>query len=121
MLPGKRRSTEEKNASSDKANSTTKVGNRKFKGFIPQQLARAISEAISCLYVGNKKAPSDNQGNGDNKFVGALRPPKPSTGIDGTLDTTLMCQYCIDIDHELDNCKWLQHKLTANVQPYRVL
>ena len=64
-----------------------------------------------CLYVANKKTALDNLGNDGKKFVGTPRPPKPSMGIDGSLDTTFTCQYCKDTGHELDNCKWLQCKL----------
>ena len=38
--------------------------------------------------------------------------PKPSMVVDGSLDTNLMCQYCKDTGHELENCKQLQNKLT---------
>ena len=66
-----------------------------------------------CLYVGSMKTPLDNQGNGGNKFAGTPRPPKSSMGIDGSLDTALMCWYCKDINHKLDNFKWLQCKLAC--------
>ena len=80
-------------------------------GVSPQQLVTAISQAMSCLYVGNKKTPPSNANSG-NKFMGTPRPPKPSAGVDGSLDNNLMCRYCKDTGHELDNCKWLQNKLT---------
>ena len=74
------------------------------------QLVTAISQAMSCLYVGNKKTPPSNTNSG-NKFMGTPRPPKPSAGVDGLLDNNLMCWYCKDTRHKLDNCKWLQNKL----------
>ena len=51
----------------------------------PQQLVTAILQAMSCLYVGNKKTPPSNTNSG-NKFMGTPRPPKPLTGVDGSLD-----------------------------------
>ena len=39
-----------------------------------QQLVNAISQAMSCLYVGNKKTPDSNSSNGGKKFVGTPRP-----------------------------------------------
>ena len=33
-------------------------------GVIPQQLVNAISQAMSCLYVGDKKAPSNTSNSG---------------------------------------------------------
>ena len=75
-----------------------------------QQLITAISQAMSCLYVGNNKTPPSNTNSG-NKFMGRPRPPKPSAGVDGSLDNNLMCWYFKDTGHELENCRWLQNKL----------
>ena len=77
----------------------------------PQQLVSAISQAMSCLYVGNKKTLSNNPSNGSKKLVGTHRPSKLSVGIDGSLDVNLMCWYSKDTGHGFDNCKWLQQKL----------
>ena len=41
------------------------------------------------------------------------RPPKPSVGVDGSLDTNLTCWYCKNTAYELDNCEQLQCKLTC--------
>ena len=79
-------------------------------GVSPQQLVTAISQAMSCLYVGDKKTTPSNT-SGGNKFMGTPRPPKPSAGVDWSLDNNLTCQYCKDTGHELENCKWLQNKL----------
>ena len=73
-------------------------------GVSPQQLVTAISQAMSCLYVGDKKTQPS-------KFMGIPRPPKPSAGIDGSLDNNLTCWYCKDTRHELENCRWLKNKL----------
>ena len=75
-----------------------------------QQFVNAIMQAMPCLYMGNKKTPPSTT-NSDKKFMGTPRPPKPSAGVDGFLDNNLMCWYCRDTRHELDNCKWLQNKL----------
>ena len=65
---------------------------------------------MSCLYVGDKKAqPSKNDGG--NKFMGITRPPKPSAGVDGSLDNNLTCWYCKDTRHELENCRQLKNNL----------
>ena len=48
-------------------------------GVSPQQLVTAISQAMSCLYVGDKKI-QPNKTNSGSKFMGILRPPKPSAG-----------------------------------------
>ena len=75
-----------------------------------QELVNAILQAMSCLYVGDKKPLPSNSGK---KFVGTPRPPKPSVGVDGSLDNNLTCWYCKDTGHKLDNCKWLQKKLAC--------
>ena len=65
---------------------------------------------MSCLNVGDKKTLT-NTNNSGKIFMGTPRPPKPSVGVDGSLDTNLTCQYCKDTGHELDNCKQPQKKL----------
>ena len=61
-------------------------------GVSPQQLVgsgkallTAILQAMSCLYVGDKKTQPSKTDSG-NKFMGIPRPPKPSAGVDGSLD-----------------------------------
>ena len=66
---------------------------------------------MSCLYVGNKKTPTSNTNNSGKKFMGMPRSPKPSMGVDGSLDINLTCQYCKDTAHKLENYKWLQNKV----------
>ena len=80
-------------------------------GVSPQQLVSAITQAMSCLYVSNKKNPMENNSNSGKKFMGTPRPPKPLVGVDGSLDNNLTCWYCKDTGHKLDNCKQLQNKL----------
>ena len=75
-----------------------------------QQLVTEISQAMSCLYVGDKKTQPSKSDSG-NKFMGRPRPPKPSAGVDGSLDKKLTCQYCKDTGHELENCRQLKSKL----------
>ena len=79
-------------------------------GVSPQQLVTAISQAMPCLYVGDKKNPPSKVNSG-NKFMGIPRPPKPSAGVDGSLDKNLTCQCCKDTRHKLENCRWLKNKL----------
>ena len=81
-------------------------------GVSPQQLVTAISQAMSCLYVGDKTI-QPNKTNSGSKFMGIPRPPKPSAGVDGSLDSNLTCQYCKDTGHELENCCWLKNKLAC--------
>ena len=76
-----------------------------------QQLVNAISQAMSCLYVGDKKTLVNNNSNSGKKFMGTPRPPKPSVEVDGPLVNNLTCQHCKDTRHKLDNCKQLQNKL----------
>ena len=80
-------------------------------GVSSQQLVYVISKAMSWLYVGAKKTPTENTNNGGKKFMGTPRPPKPSMGVDGSLDINLTYQYCKDTRHELENCKQPQNKL----------
>ena len=77
-----------------------------------QQLVNVILQGMFCLYVGDKKTPVNNNSNSGKKFMGTCRPPKPSVGVDGSLDNNLICQYCKDTGHKLDNCKQLQNKLS---------
>ena len=73
-------------------------------GVSPQQLMTVISQAMSCLYVGDKKTQPSKIKSGS-KFMGIPRPPKPS------LDNNLTCWYCKDTGHELENCRQLKNKL----------
>ena len=50
-------------------------------GVSPQQLVTVITQAMSCLYVGDKETLSNS--NSGKKFMGTPRPPKPSVGVDG--------------------------------------
>ena len=75
------------------------------------QLVSAITQVMSCLYVGDKKTPMENNSNTGKKFMRTPRPPKPLVGVDGSLDNNLTCQYCKDTRHELENCKQLQNTL----------
>ena len=79
-------------------------------GVSQQQLVMAISQAMSCLYVGDKKTQPSKTDRG-NKFMGIPRLPKPSAGVDGSLDNNLTCQYCKDTRHELKICRQLKNKL----------
>ena len=47
----------------------------------PQQQVTAISQAMSCLYVGNKKTPVDTKEKGSKQFVRKSRPPKPARWV----------------------------------------
>ena len=75
-----------------------------------QQLVKAITQAMSCMYVGTKKSVSDQETKG-NQFLGTNRPPELSKGLDGSLDPNLTCQYCKDTGHEKENCRQLQKKI----------
>ena len=79
-------------------------------GVSPQQLVTAILQAMSCLYVGDKKTWPSKIKSGS-KFMGIPRPPKPSAGVDGSLDNNLTCWYCKDMGYELENCRQLKNKL----------
>ena len=79
-------------------------------GVSPQQLVTAISQAMSYLYVGDKKTQPSKTDSG-NKFMGIPRPPRPSAGVDGSLDNRLTCWYCKDTGHELENCRQLKNEL----------
>ena len=81
-------------------------------GVSPQQLVTAILQAMSCLYVGDKKTQPSKIKSGS-KFMGIPRPPKPSAGVDGSLDNNLTCRYCKDTRHELENCRQLKNKLAC--------
>ena len=82
-------------------------------GVSSQQLVNAIFQAMSCLYVGTKKTPTDNTSNSGKKCMGTTRPPKPSMGVDGSLDVNLTYWYCKDTSHKCENCKWLQNKIAC--------
>ena len=68
-------------------------------GVSPQQLMKAITQAMSCMYVGAKK-PASTQDIKGKPFLGTTRPPKLSKGLDGSLDPNLSCQYCKDTGQE---------------------
>ena len=72
-----------------------------------QQLVKAITQAMSCMYVDTKKLASDQETKGK-PFLGTSRPSELSKGLDGSLDPNLSCQYCKDISHEKENCRQLQ-------------
>ena len=76
-------------------------------GVSPQQLVIVITKAMSCLYVGDKKTPMENNSNSCKKFIGTPRPPKPSVEVDGSLNNNLTCWYCKENGHELGSCSKL--------------
>ena len=57
----------------------------------PQQLVTTISQAMSCLYVGEKKTPMENNNNSGKKFMRMPRLPKPLAGVNDSLDNNLTC------------------------------
>ena len=82
-------------------------------GIDTQQLVKAITQAMSCMYVGTKKLASDQETKGK-PFLGTSRPSELSKGLDGSLDPNLSCRYCKDTSHEKENCRWLQKKLARD-------
>ena len=82
-------------------------------GIDTQQLVKAITQAMSCMYVGTKKLASDQETKGK-PFLGTSRPSELSKGLDGSLDPNLSCQYCKDTGHEKENCRQLQKKLARD-------
>ena len=89
-------------------------------GVSPQQLVTTILQAMSCLYVGDKRTHPSKIESGS-KFMGIPRPPKPSAGVDGSLDNNLTCQYCKDTGHELENCRQLKNKLAHEHAAMQIL
>ena len=59
-------------------------------GVDTQQLVKAITQAMSCMYVGTKKSASDQETRGKT-FLVTNRPPELSKGLDGSLDANLSC------------------------------
>ena len=49
-------------------------------GISLQQLTSAVSQAVSCLYVGNMKVPLEDKEKGGKSFAGTTRHPKPTMG-----------------------------------------
>ena len=91
-------------------------------GIDKQQLVKAITQAMSCMYVGTKKLASDQETKGK-PFLGTDRPSELSKGLDGSLDPNLSCQYCKDTSHEKENCRYLQKKLAHDhrvVQEHKI-
>ena len=82
-------------------------------GIDTQQLVKAITQAMSCMYVGTKKVASDQETKGK-PFLGTSRPSELSKGLDGSLDPNLSCRYCKDTGHEKENCGRLQKKLARD-------
>ena len=109
--PEKKRSKEQTELIQQQEKETENLRTTQATGVSLQKLVSAVSQAMVCLCVGNKKTISDNKDTGGKKFVGTSRLLKPAMGIDGSLDINLAYQFCKDTGHELENCKWLQHKL----------
>ena len=80
------------------------------RGADPQHLVKAITQVMSCMYVGTKKSASDQETRGK-PFLGTNRPIELSKGLDGSLDPNLLCWYSKDTSHEKENCRWLQKKI----------
>ena len=57
-------------------------------GIDTQQLVKAITQAMSCMYVGTKKLAS-YQGTKGKPFLETSRPSELSKGLDGSLDPNL--------------------------------
>ena len=82
-------------------------------GIDTQQLVKAITQAMSCMYVGTKKLAGDQETKGK-PFLGTDRPSELSKGMDGSLDPNLSCWYCKDTGHEKENYRQLQKKLACD-------
>ena len=79
----------------------------------PEKLIEAMTQAMACKCNTEKdpiKKLSATKPVGGKPYVGRVKQPQITKGLDGT-DPNLMCCYCKDSGHELENCSKLQQKL----------
>ena len=70
-----------------------------------------MTQAMACIFNTNKDPTEgivSTKPSGGKPYLGKKKPPK---GLDGLLDPSLMCYYCKDTWHELENCCRLQHRI----------
>ena len=72
----------------------------------PKKMIEAMTQAMVCIY-NTQKGPSQKLTStiptGGKPYLGKSRPPEVK-GLDGTTNPSLVCHYCRDTGHELDNC-----------------
>ena len=86
----------------------------------PKFLVETIMKAVaSNLNISVDKNSSQNESGYTGKpYLGRPRPSKLATGIGGSLDPELSCQYCKDTSHLKENCIKLNRRLALeNRQP----
>ena len=80
----------------------------------PKKLIEPMTQAMACMYNTTKdpsKKMSGKKPIGGKPYLGNTKQPQITKGLDGTTDPNLICKYCKDSGHGLDNCKKLQQKI----------
>ena len=83
----------------------------------PKKMIEVITQAMACMYT-SQKGPSEKlsgmKPTESNPYLEKIKPQEITKGIDGTINPCLMCCYCKDTGHELDNGRKLQKKYKEN-------
>ena len=76
-----------------------------------EAMTQAMTQAMACMYnmqMDPSKKLSGTKPLGGNPYLGKAKQPQITKGLDGTIDPDLMCHYCNESGHEIENCGKLQ-------------
>ena len=82
-----------------------------------KKMIEAMTQAMACMYSTQKNPCKKLTGTnltGGKPYLGKSKPAETMTGLDGTIDSNLTCQYCKDTGYKCDNSRKLQQKYKEN-------
>ena len=85
--------------------------------FLVETITKAVASNLN-INVCNNPQKTESSGYTGKTYLGKPRPSKLASGIDGSLDPELSCQYCKDTSHLKEKCVKLNRRLAfENRQP----
>ena len=98
--------------------------NKQLKSlFSPDKVVEAMTKAVGAMTM-QSHPPSTSKGiqyQGASSFIGRPRPPQLACGADGTLLSSMTCNYCKDTGHPKDNCVQLNNKIARELAQEQVM
>ena len=77
-------------------------------------MIKTMTQAMACMYK-TQKGPSQKLAGSKptwgSPYLGKSKPSEITKELDGLTNPSLMCHYCKDTGHGLDNCRKLQQNI----------
>ena len=80
----------------------------------PKKMIEAMTQVMVCMYntqKGVSQKSASMKPTWVKPYLGKSKPSEIAKGLDSMTNPSLMCHYCIDTGHKLDNCRKLQQKI----------